>query len=122
MSIKVGDIGRPIYVPTSFDLSSNTELEIKFTSPDGQTKFSKTKTSDGVTAPAVPSPALPADTETGFPGGVFAANTYMLYTTIAGDFDTGGDGLWSVCANYTDATPKFYQGDDGLLSIDPACE
>jgi hypothetical protein len=121
MSIKVGDIGRPIYVPTNFDLSGSTELEIKFTSPDGTVSFTK-NTSDGVTAPSSPSPDLPNDPETGFPGGVFPADTYMLYLNVAGDFDAGGAGLWNVCTAYTDGTPKYYQGLDGLLNIGSACK
>ena len=116
MTIKLGDIGRDIYVATSFDLSANTELEIKFTL--GTNTFTK-NTSDGVTAPAVPSPTLPFTDN--FPGGILAADTYMLYTTIAGDFATGGAGDWTVCCAYTDATPKYFQGDDGILTIDDEC-
>lgn len=122
MTIIQGDIGRPIYVPTTFDLSSNTELEIKFTSPDGTVKFTKNKTVDGVSAPAVDSPALPANTNTGFSGGVFPANTYMLYTTVGGEF-SHESGLWPLCTAYTDAT-KYYQSDppDGLLEVNEACD
>lgn len=113
MSIKVGEIGRDIYVGTSFDLSANTELTIKFTSPSGTIIVTKTS-ADGVTAPAVDSPALPGV-------GVFPANTYMLYTTQAGDFDSGGVGDWTVCTVYDDATPKKYFGDDTTLTIEEAC-
>lgn len=117
MTIKVGDVGRPIYVATSFDLSANTALSLKFTAPDGVTTF--TKNNPDVTAPGVDSPNLPPSE--GFPGGILPANTYMLYTTVAGDFDTGGAGTWQVCGAYTDGTPKFYQGDDGPLVIEEAC-
>ena len=116
--MKKGDIGRPLYVATSFDLSANTNLEIKFTSPDGLTKFTKSKLLDGVTAPAVDSPSLPATDN--FSGGVLPASTYMLYTTDGTEFDADGD--WQICTAYTDGTPKYYQGDDGILTIDPACD
>jgi hypothetical protein len=120
MSIQLGDIGRPIYIATTFDLSGNTELEAKFSLND--VSFTKTKTADGVSAPAIDSPVLPGNPATGFDGGVLPANTYMLYTTVAGDFAEGGAGLWTTCAAYTDGTPKYYQAKTkGLLEIGDAC-
>jgi hypothetical protein len=119
MTIKVGEVGRDLYVGTTFDLSSNTELIIRFTSPDGAVKFNK-DTSDGVTAPATPSPSLPASGD--FSGGVLPADTYMLYTTDGTEFTTGGAGNWTICANYQDATPKSFDGDDTTLVIGEACD
>lgn len=118
MSIKVGDIGRPIYVATNYDLSSNTALTLKFTAPNGEVF---TRTNPDVTAPGIDSPALPPNEDNSFSGGVLPANTYMLYSSQAGDFDSGGSGTWTVCGSYTDATPKFYQGDDGALFISEGC-
>jgi hypothetical protein len=118
VSIKVGEIGRDLYVGTSFDLSSNTELIINFTSPDGSVSFSKAK-ADGVTAPAVDSPALPSSGD--FSGGVLPANTYMMYTTDGTEFVDGGHGGWEICTTYQDATPKRFYGDDTTLLIAEAC-
>lgn len=116
--IKNGEVGRDLYVGTTFDLSSNTELTIRFTSPDGTIKFDKT-TADGITAPASPSPALPESGD--FSGGILPANTYMLYTTDGTEFTLGGDGNWNICTNYQDGTPKSFDGDDTTLVISPAC-
>ena len=112
MSIKVGEVGRDLYIATDFDLSGNTDLKIKFTSPDEATVVEVTN--PAVTAPAVPSPDLPLI-------GILAANTYMKYTTDGTEFTAGGDGTWTVCVTYEDATPKKFFGDDGPLLIGEAC-
>ena len=121
MTIKDGDIGRPIYVASTFDMSGNTALSLKFTSPDGSVVI--TKSNPDVTAPASPSPSLPSST--GFAGGILPASTYWLYTTDGTEFIAGGSpggaGNWTVCGTYTDGTPKFYQGDSGVLVISEAC-
>lgn len=115
MSIKIGEIGREYYISTAFDLSSFSELAIKFTSPSGES-FEKL-TADGVSAPSAPSPALPAGG--GFAGGVMPADTYILYITDGTEFDEAGD--WTVCVRYEDATPKKFFGDDAVLTILSAC-
>lgn len=109
MSIKSTEVGRDLYVGTTFDLSSNTSLKIKATSPTGVViEF----TNPDVTAPAVPSPSLPGV-------GILPADTYMLYTTTAISFIESGD--WTICVEYQDATPKTFFGDDTLLVIGEAC-
>lgn len=109
MTIKAGEIGRNLYVGTQFDLSSNTGLKIKATSPTGVVKEF---TDPDVTAPGVDSPSLPDV-------GALPANTYMLYVTTGTDFDEEGD--WTICTQYDDATPKTFFGDDTTLTIGEAC-
>jgi hypothetical protein len=107
MSLRVGEIGKIIRVNTNFDLSSNTELTLEFTKPDG-TILTKTKTSDGVSAPGV----NVTDPDT---GDVFEANEYMEYDFASGDLDQAG--VWYVEAKYTDGTPKFFIGDSAQFSV-----
>lgn len=109
MSIKVGEIGKALYVGTTFNLNAApfTELTLNFVSPDGTITFSRT-TADGITAPAVDSPALDST-------GVLPANTYMLYLTQASDFTVAGD--WTVQAQYNDATPSEFFGCVAVLTI-----
>ena len=112
MSVKIGEIGKEIYVYTNgFDLSANTELGIKFVSPDESIEFTRLS-ADGVTAPAVPSPSLPDL-------GVLPANEYFQYSTQALDFTVAGD--WCVNGEYTESTTKFYVGDNGSLTIEDVC-
>ncbi len=113
MTIRVGEIGKELYVGTDFDLSSNTELTIKFESPDSETVFERTKTSDGITAPAVDSPSIPGV-------GILLANTYMLYETQALDFIAGA-GEWCISARYTEGSSKFYIGAPATLVISAEC-
>lgn len=115
MSIKVGEIGKSLYVGTTFDLNAApfTVLKLKFTSPDGNTTFERDNTSDGITAPAVDSPSLDNV-------GVLPANTYMLYKTQEADFAVDGD--WKVCAEYQDAVPSKFFGDDTVVTIEEACD
>lgn len=114
MTIKVGEVGKSLYVGTGFDLNAApfTQIALKFTSPDGVTTFTRTD-ADGITAPAVDSPALDNT-------GVLPANTYMLYLTQAIDFAVSGD--WQVCAEYQDAVPSIFFGDDTTLTIGEACD
>jgi hypothetical protein len=111
MSVKIGEIGKLIYVGTGFDMSANTELGIKFVSPDETIEFTRLS-ADGVTAPAVPSPSLPTI-------GILAANEYLLYSTQALDFAVAGD--WCVNAEYTEGATKFYIGDNGTLTVSDVC-
>jgi len=114
MTIKVGEIGKSLYVGTSLDLNAEpfTLLKLKFTSPDGNTTFERDSDSDGITAPAVDSPSLDNV-------GVLSANTYMLYKTQELDFTVAGD--WTVCAEYQDAVPSKFFGDDSVLTIEESC-
>tara|TARA_R110000744_G_scaffold147450_1_gene260406 strand:+ start:145 stop:492 length:348 start_codon:yes stop_codon:yes gene_type:complete len=111
MSIKVGEIGKDLYVGTSFDMNAApfTSLALNFISPDGTVTFTRTSAANNITAPNVTSPALPNV-------GNLPANTYMLYKTQAVDFAV--DGNWTVSTQYEDATSLFY-GDTTILVIEP---
>lgn len=110
MTIRVEEVGKELYVPTSFDLSSNTSVEINFTSPDESIKFTRIATAPGVNSPNLD----------GF--GVLAANTYLLYLTQANDFTLGGAGAWCIEAVYNDTvTPKLFIGGPGTLVIADKC-
>jgi hypothetical protein len=119
MSIKATEVGKIYAYSTLFDMSSNTELELKFTSPTGAV-LTLTKSGGRVSAPAVP---LTTDVEN--PDGSISpqqtldANEYMQITTIATDFTEVGS--WTVCGTYTDATPKVFFGDQATFTIDAAC-
>lgn len=110
MSLRIGEIGKTIRVNTDYDLSSNTQLTLTFTKPDGTT-LTKTKTVDGVSAPAVDV------TDPDDPTVTFLANEYMEYDTVSGDLDQAG--TWSVYATYNDATPKTFIGDVDRFTVLP---
>lgn len=112
MTIKIGEVGKTLYVGTTFDLNAApfTVLTINFTSPDGSVTFQRT--SPEVQAPTVDSPPLPNV-------GVLPANTYMTYLTQASDFDTAGE--WTVCCRYEDAAPSLFDGSDAILVIEDGC-
>lgn len=110
MTIRIGEIGKLIYINTTFNLSGNTNLQINFTSPDKTIKF--TRSSPDVSAPNVDSPNIPGI-------GVLSANTYLLYPTKELDFEQVGN--WCVQAVYIDATPKKYIGNEGLITIEDNC-
>lgn len=112
MTVRIGEIGKLVYVSTGFNMSANTSLAIKFTSPDGSITFTRTSAADGITAPAVPSPSLPTI-------GILAANEYLLYTTQADDFTVGGD--WCVEGVYYEGVGKLYIGDSGTLTVSEGC-
>ena len=114
MSIKVGEIGKSLYVGTAFNLNEApfTSLKLNFTSPDGQTKFTRNNVDDNLTAPNTDSPAIDNV-------GVLPANTYILYKTQELDFSVDGD--WKVCAEYQDAAPSKFFGDDTTITIEDSC-
>ncbi len=114
----VGASNISLFLSAEFDLSSATELEIKFVSPGGLVKFTRTQSAGEVSAPAVDSPVIP-----GVPTSPFAANMYALYVILADDFTEGGDGEWNVCLTYTDTvtTPPTVLIGTGTLSIGPDC-
>ncbi len=119
MSIKQTEVGKIYAYSTLFDMSASTELELKFTSP-AKVVLILTKASGRVTAPAVD---LVTDVEnpdgTISPQQTLLANEYMQITTEAADFLE--EGAYAVCGTYTDATPKVFFGDEGLLTIEANC-
>ena len=111
MTIKAGEVGKTIYVGTTFDVNAApfTVISLTFTAPDGTTTF--TRTDPLVAAPAVDSPALPNV-------GVLPANTYLTYLTQASDFIAGD---WTVCSGYEDAVPSLFIGDETGFTVAEAC-
>jgi len=99
MSLTLGESGKSFYVATEFDMSSNTELEVIFTKPDGTT-HTKTKTAGEVVL--------------GTAGGTFdgvgavLATEYMIYPIAAGFLDQAGvstdDTPWQAFGRYTNDT------------------
>lgn len=120
MTLKYGEVGKGIYVSVGFDVNATPFSELTITFKLGSQEFTR-NTSDGVTAPAVDSPALPNL-------GVIPANTYVLYTTQATDWDATGFGTdaqdssgtdeWCLFVTYEDATPRKLIGDHGAISIE----
>jgi hypothetical protein len=108
MSVKVSEIGKIINVNAGFDLSGNTDLEIKFTKPD-LTTLTVDK-AGGVSAPSVPF----TDPDT---GDIFAADEYWSYATASGDIDQSG--AWKLNGRYIDATPKDFCGDTASFTVLP---
>lgn len=111
MTIRIGEVGKEIFVGTDFDLSANTEIAINFSFANANISFQR-DSSDGVTAPAVPSPDLPNV-------GILAANTYLLYVTKAADFTAPG--IWCLSSQYEDATPVLFIGDSADLTVSDIC-
>ena len=97
--LTIGESGKLFYVATEFDMSSNTELEVVFTKPDGTT-ITKSKTGGEVTLGTVPGT---------FPGvGAVLANEYMIYTIEVGFLDQAADSTdedpWKAFGRYTNDT------------------
>ena len=111
MSIKATEVGKIFNYSTGFDLSSFTELTLKFTDPFGVETTYDTTTTPAVSAPGVNfnDPSL----------GVLPANTYMQLTTTATTFTVVGE--WTVCGVYEDGTPKTFFGDDATFTVEEAC-
>lgn len=110
MALRVGESGKVIRVAASFDMSSNTELSLTFTKPDGTTS-TKTKGASQVTlgTGAVTDPDL----------GSLSANEYVEYEVEAGFIDQSGS--WSVYLTYTNATPDpddVYIGDTAAFDVE----
>lgn len=94
MAIFVESEGWVLRVNAGFDMSSNTELSLIFTKPDGT---SVTKTSaDGV---AIGAGVTDADL------GVLAANEYVEYSIENGLITSADAGEWTVQLLYTNTTP-----------------
>lgn len=105
-NFKVGDKGRNILINASFDLSANTDLEIKFTRPD-QTILLVDK-AGGVTAPAVNVDVI-VDIDGEETIQTFLANEYFLYPWVTGDLDQSG--TWVGNGIYIEGATKEFCGD-----------
>ena len=110
MSLRVGEVGKVLRVASGFDMSSNTELTLTFTLPDGTTT-TKT-TADGVALGAgVTDPDL----------GVLAANEYVEYDIESGFLSQSGS--WKVSLTYTNTTPTpddIYIGECATFTVSSA--
>ncbi len=120
MTVKIGEIGKTIFIGTGDDLDLNdapfTVISLKFTSPDGLTTFTRSNPpliSEVVAAPAVASPSLENV-------GILPANKYITYLTQAADFNAVGQ--WTVCSGYQDAAPSLFSGDDTTITVEEACD
>lgn len=83
--MNVGEFGVVLQFGASFDMSANTALSITFIKPDLTT--------------LIVTPTLGTE-PVSTPLGVFAANTYAVYTFVSGDVDQAG--MWSARLTYTD--------------------
>jgi len=119
MAIKVGEVGKPFNYPTTFLLSSSTEMTLKFTSPAGVV-LELTQTAGRVSAPAVELTNVSVIQADGsIKKQTLPASTYMQITTIATDFTEEGE--YDVCGTYEDATPKEFFGDANKFTVGAAC-
>ena len=104
MTIRKSEMGKRIYVITSFDMSSNTLLEIIATTPGGTEKtWTATLDASGFASVTL---------EDGTSSGTVAANESLFYD-LAATTDLDEEGPWTLVARYTNtsATP-----DDIFLS------
>jgi len=108
-----GETGKVIRVAGAFDMSSNTELTLDFTLPDGST-VQKLTANGVVLGTGVTDPDL----------GVLAANEYVEYTTEAGFLGIAGaevhNGTWEVVLTYTNTTPtpdQIYIGNCATFEV-----
>ena len=119
MALKVGETGKIFRVSTEdtdgtgYDMSSYTELSIKFNKPDG-TSVTKTYSGGEVT--------LGTGAVTDADLGDLAANEYVEYDIEAGFLDQAG--AWTGCLTYTNtaSTPDdVYIGDSFSFTVSAAC-
>jgi len=94
MSLKTGETGKIFRVAAGFDMSSRTELSIKFYKPDG-TAVTKTQTGGEV--------ALGIINVTDPDLGSLLANEYVEYDIESGFLDQAG--TWTGCLTYTNTAP-----------------
>lgn len=88
-TIAATEYGIKIIIGTSFDMSANTLLGLRFEKPDGTTlDVTPTLGTIEVTTTA----------------GTFAANTWAEYTFVTGNIGADDDGTWKAQLQYTDAT------------------
>lgn len=113
MSLKTGESGKNLNVGTGFDMSSNTELTLTFTPPDGVI-VTKTKTGGQVVLGVAPI----TDPDVG----ALAANEYVVYTIEPGFLSQAG--TWSVYCTYTNTTPTpddVFIGDCAKFTVESPC-
>lgn len=113
MTIRVGETGKKIYVVTSFDMSSNTLLQIIAVPPSGEANQKTwTATIDAVGFASV-------TLEDGTSSGAVAANASLFYT-LANTTDLDEVGDWTLVAVYTNTstTPdEVFKSDPVTLSV-----
>ncbi len=91
VNLKVGEFGRIFRYATGYDMSSETEITIRFVKPDAS-EVSKV-TADGIVlAGGITDPTL----------GALSANEYADYTIESGVIDQAG--AWTAQLTYTDGT------------------
>lgn len=106
VNLKVGEIGRIFRYATGYDMSSETEITIKFVKPDATT-VSKV-TADGITLKnALTDPTL----------GALSSNEFADYVIESGVFDQAG--AWSAQLTYTDGTLTLI-ADSVVFTVDAA--
>lgn len=112
MSLKINETGKILRVAASFDMSSNTELTLDFTLPDGTTA-QKTSSDGVVIGSGVTDPDL----------GVLNANEYVEYPIETGFLSQTG--TWQVSLTYTNtgSTPDdVYIGNCATFEVsDSVC-
>lgn len=100
----IGESGKKFYASMSVDMSTNTELSIVFTKPDGIT-VTKTKTGGEV---ALGTSSITFDDPDGAPITALA-NEYLIYDIEPGFLDQAGsrddDNPWKAYGIYTDTGP-----------------
>ena len=96
MTVRLGEVGKKIYVITSFDMSSNTSLVIKAVPPSGE---ANQKTWTATIGGALTDIVLEDGTTTSV-----AVNESMYYELAASsDLDEAGN--WTLVGIYTNTTP-----------------
>ena len=107
--MKATEVGKTVILATGFDMSSETSLTITVTDTNGDT------------ATVEDSRISLAGELTGTVLGTLAANTYMLFTTLADDFIVAGD--YILCGTYNDtAAVEVFFTDDATLTVEAACD
>lgn len=96
MTIRAGESGKLFGYNTNFDLSSNTSLELKITSPVGvETVIDPSR----ITAPVTSGVFNEGGVDT-----TYNANEYMQFTTTATDFTISG--VWRIEGRYTNTATE----------------
>ena len=112
--MKVGETGITFRVGASYDMSSETELELTFTKPDATT-VTKSQTGGEVT--------LGTSAVTDSDLGALSANEYVEYEIESGFLDTAG--TWKVYLTYTNTTPTpddVFIGDCVEFEVTTVCQ
>jgi hypothetical protein len=100
--MNVNEFGVNLQFEVSFNMAAFTSLSLTFTKPDLTT--------------LTVTPALGiVDTTT--PLGVFAADTYVVYTFLAGQVNQAGN--WSARLTYQDGSPAQLISTPGTFTVGP---